>query len=316
MLKVHFLNVGHGDSTLIEHPSGRLTLIDINNSQEPDQETIEEYASEKPANPFQSLLGNTLNLEEAKADAARDLTDPIAYIKAHYPGRKLFRFILTHPDLDHMRGIERLHSEIGFTNFWDIDHTKAKPSFRGSADRTDWAYYQKLRSGALGVESRQFYRAHKGYALNRDENGNGVGDNIDILSPTKDLVQWCNQTEKSNDLSYVLSVAHAGNVVLLPGDAEKTSWDRIVEHYGDKLKSTVLKASHHGRDTGFHLEALKAIAPRVVVVSVGKKPETDASPKYRYHGAKVWSTRYYGNIVLEVNDAGKRNWIVDRNADT
>jgi competence protein ComEC len=32
MLRIHFLNVGHGDCTIISHPSGRLTMIDINNS--------------------------------------------------------------------------------------------------------------------------------------------------------------------------------------------------------------------------------------------------------------------------------------------
>ena len=31
-IKVHFLNVGHGDCTIIEHESGRLSMIDINNS--------------------------------------------------------------------------------------------------------------------------------------------------------------------------------------------------------------------------------------------------------------------------------------------
>ena len=31
-LVAHFLNVGHGDCTFIELPSGRLMMIDINNS--------------------------------------------------------------------------------------------------------------------------------------------------------------------------------------------------------------------------------------------------------------------------------------------
>ena len=31
-LVLHFLNVGHGDCTFIELPSGRLMMIDINNT--------------------------------------------------------------------------------------------------------------------------------------------------------------------------------------------------------------------------------------------------------------------------------------------
>jgi competence protein ComEC len=38
-LVVHFLNVGHGDCTFIEFPSGRLAMIDVNNSKRlPDRD--------------------------------------------------------------------------------------------------------------------------------------------------------------------------------------------------------------------------------------------------------------------------------------
>ena len=47
MLRVHFLNVGHGDCTIISHPSGRLTMIDINNSQDYDSESFTELVKEE-----------------------------------------------------------------------------------------------------------------------------------------------------------------------------------------------------------------------------------------------------------------------------
>src|SRR5258707_14853972 len=47
LLRVHFLNVGHGDCTIIEHPSGRLTMIDVNNSQDYDPESLEELKAER-----------------------------------------------------------------------------------------------------------------------------------------------------------------------------------------------------------------------------------------------------------------------------
>jgi hypothetical protein len=61
MLRVHFLNVGQGDCTIIKHPSGRLTMIDVNNSQDFDAETFAEELEEerrKHRNPFGSLLGS------------------------------------------------------------------------------------------------------------------------------------------------------------------------------------------------------------------------------------------------------------------
>lgn len=344
MLRVHFLNVGHGDCTLIEHPSGRLTMIDINNSQEFDSETFaEELKREQrkfqqnpfanafasvgvvPAsNPYNSPFAAAFGLTPAPtllgeysqvfARQKRELTDPIEFMKQNYPGRPLWRFILTHPDLDHMRGIRSLAEHIGFDNFWDTNHTKETPTFRSnSADKEDWNYYQALRRNNAG----KFYtRGDALFAFGKDENGMLGGDSIEILSPTLELIGACNTAQKSNDVSLVLRVHHAGKSILLPGDAEGPAWDNMVNFYGARLKSDVLKAAHHGRDTGYHQKAVSLIAPALTIVSVGLKPDTDASNKYRQQtGRRVPSTRYHGNIEVRIEDNGAIYWYVDRNPD-
>ena len=82
----HFLNVGKGNCTIIDFPSGRLSVIDIDDSRALSQ-------NEKLA-----------MLLEKKAS----LTNPIDYIVSKFADREIFRFILTHPDMDHMSGIKRL----------------------------------------------------------------------------------------------------------------------------------------------------------------------------------------------------------------
>jgi hypothetical protein len=47
------------------------------------------------------------------------------------------------------------------------------------------------------------------------------------------------------------------------------------------------------------------MSPQYTIVSVGKKPETDASNKYRQYCDNVWSTRWHGNIVLTIQPDGK-----------
>ncbi len=114
MLRVHFLNVGHGDCTIISHPSGRLTMIDINNSQDYDDETFQELLKEErqkadayglgKTNALQAsgLLGASYNpllsglprlSDVLSADAVRDsrkeLTDPIEFLKREYPEQSL-----------------------------------------------------------------------------------------------------------------------------------------------------------------------------------------------------------------------------------
>jgi competence protein ComEC len=79
----------------------------------------------------------------------------------------------------------------------------------------------------------------------------------------------------------------------------------MASFYGERLKSDFLKASHHGRDSGYNFESLELVAPLVTIVSVGNKPTTDASPKYRYLTKNyVASTRHYGNLTLTIHDDG------------
>lgn len=360
MLRVHFLNVGHGDCTIIEHPSGRLTVIDINNSQDYDEDSLKAFKEERarktkprlgglnalaapalsspflgslaiPQTSFEglgsllgtyeppkprslSLLGYLAQDLEDRSQAGKELTDPVKFLQDNYPGQTVWRFVLTHPDLDHMRGIKNLHDTVGFINFWDTGHTKAKPDFRSDDDKTDWEFYQKLRAGNTGDSHRFYTRGDRLFAFGADEFGLPGGDNIEILSPTPDLVKACNQAEEFNSLSLVLRVNHAGKTILFSGDAEDDAWDMMTAFYGQSLKSDFLKASHHGRDSGYNLKAVQLMAPAITFVSVGRKPDTDATSKYRQQCGRVASTRYYGNIEIQIDDNGGWKGFVDRNA--
>jgi competence protein ComEC len=339
MFRIHFLNVGHGDCTIIEHPSGRLSMIDVNNSQDYDSDTFGEVLAEQREKQrareltaaLNALGGNPLTgvgalrnpsmpqpnvlaqFTQAMEVVKGEVTDPVAFMQKHYSGRRLWRFILTHPDLDHMRGIRRMYETIGFDNFWDTTHTKPTPNFKNDADKDDWNFYQKLRSGGAGLNLRNYHRGTELFAFARNEDGSVGGDNIKILSPTPALTNSCNKAGKSNDLSYVLRVWHHGKSVLLPGDIETEGWDDLERTYGVGLKSDFMRASHHGRDSGYHLPTLKLIRPEAIVVSVGRKPVTDASSKYSGQCGNVYSTRYYGNLELHIHDDGSHRWFAERN---
>lgn len=312
MLRVHFLNVGHGDCTIIEHPSGRLTMIDINNSQDYDDQTKKELkeAYERDIAQRQSVLATedsafacdaaleALADKEVLAKAKREPTDPILFMKENYPNRRLWRYIQTHPDLDHMRGLYRLENEIGFENFWDTNNNKPDPVFRSDSDRVDWVCYKRQKM------KKYYTRGNSYYAFAKDQSGNLGGDNIEILSPDGQLVLECNNKSNSNDISLVIRISHAGRSILFPGDAETLAWNSMIDYYDDKLKSDFLKASHHGRDSGYCMEAVRIIRPLQTFVSVGQKPSTDASSKYRNFSGQVLSTRYYGNLRLEIYNDG------------
>lgn len=298
-LVVHFLNVGHGDCTVVEHPSGRLTVIDINNGDELDWGSREELASQfnAPRGIF-DIPPNRHRLAEAGYSVA--LTNPIEFLARVYAGRKIFRYVQTHPDMDHMRGLSALIASGKIpANFWDTQHGK-EPEIQ-ERDRDDWETYLNIRNGHMdGVTVLNLHRGSRGPYYNQGENNVPGGDGIEILSPSPELRKWADENELWNELSYILRISHGERSIILGGDAGEIAWQDVYEHYGNNLKTEVLKASHHGRDSGYHKDAVQAMSPVVTIVSVGKKPDTDASNKYRTYSKHVWSTRWKGNITIEI----------------
>ena len=310
MMRIHFLNVGHGDCTVIEHEGGNITVVDINNGSELDPVSKAELKSSYGITALSetaALLYEHKNLAKLLVEKGYDipLTNPIEYFETHFKGHSVFRYIQTHPDLDHMRGLSALRAhKIPILNFWDKPHDK-EPDFQSDSDKAEWAEYIKLGSGKGGATVLDLYRGNTGIYYNENPKGVAGGDSIHIISPTKELVAASNQKEDTNNLSYVLWLKYKGIRVVLGADAESPAWETMHSYYGSNLSCEVLKASHHGRDSGYHQEAVKAMSPVYTVVSVGKKPDTDASNKYKQYSNNVWSTRWRGNITMTIRDEGK-----------
>ena len=309
-MKITFLNVGHGDCTVIEHASGRLTMVDVNNCNELDKESLAEISQYYSSINTQSMLAEALGIrsfrmiKEAGYDV--ELTNPIEFLIKNYQGKNVFRYVQTHPHLDHMSGIEQLKAhQVDILNLWDTAHSFT-PEFQTDADRTSWNEYIRLQGSSTGLpKALRLYCGDTGTFWNQDQNNANSGDSIDILHPNRTTLQSIQDSENINNLSYVLRVTLGGVRIILAGDAETAVWDDLVSRYGQDLKCSVLKASHHGRESGYHETAMSLMKPNYTVVSVGKKPETDASDKYRKHSDNVWSTRWKGNIEITYDSAGK-----------
>lgn len=314
-VKFHFLNVGHGDCTFVELHSGRLMMVDINNSKSLPDADVVALASRRDlsVDEFKRPLAG-----RSWEDHYRSLlVDPSDYHAANFSGRNIFRYVQTHPDMDHLSGLHRVfwQDAVPLENFWDTEHNKelTAEDFEGSRfAEADWLVYQLLREGRGPPGPSGQPSTHK--VLHNLRGGVGdywTEDSIEILSPSQFLINECNEAGAYNNSSYVLKVSHAGRSVILPGDAEATAWRSILTMLGPEvLDCDVLKAAHHGRESGYHEEAVEAMSPEVVICSVGKKPETDASNEYASHGASVKSTRFHGTITARIWDDGDI-WISD-----
>ncbi|WP_227764542.1 ComEC/Rec2 family competence protein [Zhaonella formicivorans] len=298
MFKIHFLNVGHGDCALIQFPE-RTILVDINNGQALDEETKQELMEQYGISKYELLFKSFSQVLFEKGYNI-PLCNPIEYLK-NQGINSIFRFVLTHPHMDHMSGLYDLvkKGQISITNFWHSGVDVEKPDFEETEYKEeDWDTYIELKNSSNNP---------KNIVNNAGDTGQyWTDDGIELLCPTPDLKKLAKEKNNWNLLSYVLLITHKGYKFILAGDAEKECWDYIVENYSDKISNiNILKAAHHGRESGFHEDAVKLINPEYTIVSVGKKPDTDAHNKYKkYTRKKVLSTRYRGNIVVSVDDNG------------
>ncbi|MGA5305931.1 ComEC/Rec2 family competence protein [Nucisporomicrobium flavum] len=308
-LEIHFLNVGHGDCTIIKFPSGRIMMIDINNSNTLPEDDVVALAESKGMSTWAFRNQVTLEAKRSWEDYYKSLlVDPAEYFNVHFPGESVFRYVQTHPDLDHMSGLHRFfwQDRIRLVNFWDVAHAKEldEENFKNCPyDYADWVAYLALREGwGPNSDGSLDKEHHKVLNLLRGSSADfWAGDGVEILSPTAELIEACNASDKYNNVSYVLKLTYGGRSVILPGDAEASAWKSILDEPGaGQIACDVLKASHHGRESGYHEEAVDAMSPEVVICSVGKKPSTDASDEYASHGAAVLSTRFHGTIKMTV----------------
>lgn len=305
MLKIHFLNVGHGDCCIVEFiDNSRIAMIDINRTSEMDENSAKEiYESLSNSLASQLLLASNSRitygmLEKAGYDIK--LQDPLEYLR-DYKINSIFRFISTHPHMDHLSGFYELKTQIDFCNIWVIKNSYQQDMDKlTESQKKDWNLYKRYRNtNESKIDSTTIIRPEEGSQAQYYKE-----DGIEILAPNDDLKDGSDNN--ANKMSYALLVKHMGCKILLPGDAEKETWAYLLENYSTELKNIdILKAAHHGRDSGYYQPAVKHMSPTVTVVSVGKKPDTDASNKYKKYCDNVWSTRWKGNIVLTIDNQGK-----------
>lgn len=306
MLNLHFLNVGHGDCKIVQNDETKhISMIDINMSDDMDDTTADELLEEA----F-SVLGQSYKrlyesqqmsfsqiLTEAKY--AVELQNPINYCTENNL-TNIFRFISTHPHMDHISGMADLYSKLSVNNTWILKNDFKSTSLSDS-QQIDWDFYTLLRD-------HPDYKTQYGYIvrpMENDFNDFWNIDNIEILAPNDELLKIAKDKNNPNIMSYVLLITYGKHKILFGGDAEKETWEYITNTYASKISNiSILDASHHGRDTGYYQPAVKLMSPGYVIVSVGKKPQTDASNKYRQYSDNVLSTRWYGNIKFMLNQDG------------
>lgn len=292
MAKIHFLNVDEGDCSIIEHDNGKITMIDICCGNIETEKTTSTICSE-------SFVSNTKGNYNQKEHP----TNPVEYLKK-LGIRSVFRYIQTHPDMDHMDGLANLSNTLSIVNFWDTENTKKQDfDVNGKSGRflkKDWDCYIKLRQSRTNTKALFYYDGDVNKYYAEDNNGILKDDYIKILAPTKDLLQKAEKVQNWNDSSYVILYCVQGLKILFCGDADMETITHLIEHHKDDVSNLdVLIAPHHGRDSDKDFRFLDIMKPKITLIGNAKCTHL-AYDKWNSRNLAHIQNNQCGNILIDI----------------
>ena len=126
-----------------------------------------------------------------------------------------------------------------------------------------------------------------------------------VLHPSGEYLSTKSKIHKGyNNQSVVIKILYGNTSLLLPGDAEEDAENYIGEHFGNFLKSDLLKLPHHGSATSTIPQFYSYISPKIAVISVGMKnkfghPSPLILRRLIDTGCQYFRTDEKGAIIME-----------------
>lgn len=249
------LSVGDGDMFYIRHGSDSFTIIDCCIDDDDREDIVQQ-------------------LEDQRAD------------------KNVTRFISTHPDDDHIRGLEYLDDHLKILNFYCVKNGATKDD-----DADDFTRYCELR------DSDKAFYLFKGCSRRwiNESNEERKSSGINILWPItdnehfKDALQKAADGESPNNISPIIKYSFQDGVTMLwMGDLESDFMEDIEDDL-DLPKVDILFAPHHGRDSGRVPQGLlEDLSPEIVIIG-----EAPAEHLNYYGDYNTITQNSAGDIVFE-----------------
>jgi len=109
-----------------------------------------------------------------------------------------------------------------------------------------------------------------------------------------------------NNASVVLRVTAGGRTILLTGDIEAEA-EITLAYDGRDLRADVLKVAHHGSRSSTTPRFLEAVAPRLAVISCGRRnlfghPHESVLDALAEERVRVWRTDRSGSVDVEIRE--------------
>lgn len=242
-----FIDVGQGDSILLKTPQGKFILIDGGGSQ------------------FYDVASNRL----------------LPYL--HHRGiRKIYMAINTHPDTDHLLGLEKAAEDLQFV-YLGIPQTVLEVS---EYDRIK-ALTAEKGGKTVSLYGGQVIEVEKDFKLR-------------ILHPEKNQ----GYSDSYNQHSLIIRAEYQDWSVLLTGDAEREDLEKLIGKQ-ELAPVTIVKVPHHGSRYSLSEEFYRQIDPGWAIICVGNNsfghPHKDVLNVLEEQAIHTLRTDENGNIFFDSN---------------
>jgi len=204
--------------------------------------------------------------------------------------RTIDSIVLSHPNSDHLNGLIYIAENFHVKNVWTNHETANTYGYQ--------MFMETIKKNNIQMPA---YNKITGV-----HDINGV--HIDVLYPPGDFIEkkeietWRNL----NNNSLVLKISFGATTFLFPGDIKARAEYELISTAGDKLKSTVLLAPHHGSKTSSTKPFLEKVTPEVVVISSRWKsrfglPHPLVLKRYKATGCRVLETAHNGAVSMRTD---------------
>ena len=258
MSKVKSFSVGNGDMFYINHNSDNFTTIDC-----------------------------------CLIDGAKDYI--LNEIESESSDKRVKRFISTHPDDDHIKGLVDYDDKLGVVNFYRVDNKTTKKG----TETDDFKRYKKLRD-----DSKKSFPLEKG-CKRKWMNVSGDGrehSGLHCLWPItdnekyKEALKIATEGGSPNNISPAIEYLVGKFSFLWMGDMETDMQEEFDSRVTNDHK-TIVFAPHHGRKSG-HIPSslMDKMTPKLIIVGKAPSEELDY-----YSTQNTITQNTAGDILFETN---------------